>query len=378
MKIIDLLEDLLNHHSATASSRSSALTALAKASYRLGEGLGEDGKARVEEMLEGYRSSITLELQQRSCEYLNLLSPQWDVVKKEALDRMPVMDEEAFRERRARYTMGAGMGAFDDALGAGDRSPKPQGSPSSSAPAAGPPPSKNGLPIPSSSSNGGGDLLDLEDIFGGGGASAPAAAAAAVPPAVAVAAPGAGNGAVAAGGVDLLADVFGGGGGLVPSKAAPANATAAQVPVAAPAAPAAATVGGDSDDFGGFEVAPPREEKMVAFDKSGLRVVFSPSKPDASDPSKSKISIAFTNTSDEEISGLVFQAAVPKSFTMKMGALSGHNLPPHSDGVVSQEINVTNAMQGTKSLMMKLKIQFRRGTVNVAEVAQVAQFPAGF
>ncbi|CAB1109096.1 unnamed protein product [Ectocarpus sp. CCAP 1310/34] len=376
-EIIDLLEDLLNHHSATASSRSSALTALAKASYRLGEGLGEDGKARVEEMLEGYRSSITLELQQRSCEYLNLLSPQWDVVKKEALDRMPVMDEEAFRERRARYTMGAGMGAFDDAPGAGDRSPKPQGSASSSAPAAGPSPSKNGLPIPSSSSNGGGDLLDLEDIFGGGGASAPAAVAAVVPPAVAVAAPGAGNGAAAAGGVDLLADVFGGGGGLVPSKAAPANATAAQAPVAAAPATAAA-VGGDSDDFGGFEVAPPRVEKMVAFDKSGLRIVFSPSKPDASDPSKSKVSIAFSNTSDEEISGLVFQAAVPKSFTMKMGALSGHNLPPHSDGVVSQEISVTNAMQGTKSLMMKLKIQFRRGTVNVAEVAQVAQFPAGF
>lgn len=35
----------------------------------------------------------------RSCEYLNLLSPQWDVVKKEALDRMPVMDEQAFQER---------------------------------------------------------------------------------------------------------------------------------------------------------------------------------------------------------------------------------------------------------------------------------------
>lgn len=31
----------------------------------------------------------------------------------------------------------------------------------------------------------------------------------------------------------------------------------------------------------------------------------------------------------QEISGLVFQAAVPKSFTMKMGALSGHQLPPH-------------------------------------------------
>lgn len=64
-QIIDLLEDLLNHHSATTSSRSSVLTALAKVSYRLGGGLGEDGRARVEGMLEAYRSSITLELQQR-------------------------------------------------------------------------------------------------------------------------------------------------------------------------------------------------------------------------------------------------------------------------------------------------------------------------
>lgn len=35
----------------------------------------------------------------RSCEYLNLLAPEWSGVKKEALDRMPVMDEQAFRER---------------------------------------------------------------------------------------------------------------------------------------------------------------------------------------------------------------------------------------------------------------------------------------
>ena len=43
----------------------------------------------------------------RSCEYLNLLSPQWDVVKKEALDRMPVMDEQAFQER---WVVGHGSG----------------------------------------------------------------------------------------------------------------------------------------------------------------------------------------------------------------------------------------------------------------------------
>ena len=72
-QIVDLLEDLLNHHSATASSRSSTLTALAKVSYRLGDGLGEEGKARVEGLLEGFRSSIALELQQR-CGGASILS----------------------------------------------------------------------------------------------------------------------------------------------------------------------------------------------------------------------------------------------------------------------------------------------------------------
>lgn len=80
----------------------------------------------------------------------------------------------------------------------------------------------------------------------------------------------------------------------------------------------------------------------------------------------------------QEISGLVFQAAVPKSFTMKMESLSGHELPPHSSGAVSQAIHVTNAMQGSKSLMMKLKIQYRRGAMAISEVAQVAQFPHGY
>lgn len=51
---------------------------------------------------------------------------------------------------------------------------------------------------------------------------------------------------------------------------------------------------------------------------------------------------------------------------------------PNSEGTVSQVINVTNAMQGTKTLMMKLKIQFQRGGVSVTEMAQVAQFPAGY
>lgn len=53
---------------------------------------------------------------------------------------------------------------------------------------------------------------------------------------------------------------------------------------------------------------------------------------------------------------------------------------PHwySIGAVRQVIHVTNSMQGTKTLMMKMKIGFSRGDTPVAEVAQVGQFPPGY
>lgn len=84
MQIVDLLEDILNHHSATVASRSSALTSLAKVSYRLSNVLGEEGDARVDSMLEGFRSSITLELQQRSEEgYVTSRTHEWDQNRRE-------------------------------------------------------------------------------------------------------------------------------------------------------------------------------------------------------------------------------------------------------------------------------------------------------
>ncbi len=139
------------------------------------------------------------------------------------------------------------MGGGSDALEAGDRSPTRGASP-----IPGDAPAKvAGLPVPSNG-GGGGDLLDLEAIFGAGDAAPAAPAAAAVNGAAAAtlgSAPAA-NGA----GADLLADVFGATGSLAPSTAA----VAAPVAAAAVAAPAA-----QEEDFGGFEVAPPREEKVV-------------------------------------------------------------------------------------------------------------------
>lgn len=164
--------------------------------------------------------------------------------------------------RRARYTMG--MGDSD-----GDRTPS-RGSPSTSsvtADASAAPKSKtsaSALPDAPSGLNGGGgggggDLLDLEDIFGGGGGSS-----ASPPSAMPANGPDGGGG----GGVDLLADIFAGNkAGVAPSPAGGdvfsgnGNGFTAAAPPAPPAPPA--KVVEQEDDFGGFEVAPSRDETMV-------------------------------------------------------------------------------------------------------------------
>lgn len=123
-----------------------------------------------------------------------------------------------------------------------------------------------------SAGGGGGDLLDLEDIFGGGSMpAAPGAGAnSSLPtPGVAdvggIARAGAGGGG---GGVDLLADIF----AASPGLALGAGVAGGEAVVPGAVFGAGSLVGGGvsagggvkgDDEFGGFEVAPPKAETLV-------------------------------------------------------------------------------------------------------------------
>jgi AP-1 complex subunit gamma-1 len=54
---------------------------------------------------------------------------------------------------------------------------------------------------------------------------------------------------------------------------------------------------------------------------------------------------------------------------------SSTTIPGHSNGAITQEIRVTNTMQGEKNIMLKLKINYSAGGKAVEEMAQVANFP---
>lgn len=282
---------------------------------------------RIRKCLRKFECSLHADLQQRSCEFLELLENEWDSSRAGILDRMPVSEREVG---------GAdGRPTGDNSI---DGVPPSGSATGSRAPAAAPAAQGDLLdlndllggdqpaaqsPAKPAGGGGGGDLLDLLDM-GGGGAPAPAAAPAAAP----------------AGGADLgLLDIFGGG---------------APAPAAAPAA----------------QEYPP----MDVYDKNGLKIQFHCRR----DPSGQMTVLArFGNMSSMPMGNFVFEAAVPKYLTLKMEPAASQVLGPQSTDV-TQNMQVTNSTNGEKPMLMKLRIGYDHNGQKVQEMAQVAGFPQGF
>jgi hypothetical protein len=187
-------------------TRAFVLNAWMKLSVRF----SAQSKERIGQLIAPFQSSMSLELQQRSTEYGVLLGTQWDGLRSNLLDKMPVLDEAAIRRRRA---------AFDEGAFADETSPrKPASSGGAGAGAAA-----------------GGNALDLNGIFGAGGGSVGGASS--------------GGGGGGGGSLLDLDDIFGGG----PSSSAPSSGMAGLTlqPQASPvrAAPAAAPVSSSNHDL---------------------------------------------------------------------------------------------------------------------------------
>jgi AP-1 complex subunit gamma-1 len=278
---------------------------------------------RIRKCLRRFECSLNADLQQRSCEFLELLEAEWDSSRTGILDRMPVSERDVGGESRptgdasidevpstaprpVAGTTSAPQGVGDlldlnDLLG--DDGPKPPVQPA--APTTG----------------GGGDLLDLLDI-GGGGSTAPTPAP-----------------VVGGGGNDLgLLDIFGG------------SSTPAPTP------------------------AVPQETPMDAYDKNGLKIQFMIRRE--AQPNMYTIVARFGNMSSMPMSNFVFEAAVPKYLQLKMEPATGSALMPQTSNV-TQSMLVGNGTGGEKPMLMKLRISYEHNGAPVQEMAQVGNFPNG-
>ncbi|CAD7973183.1 unnamed protein product [Amoebophrya sp. A25] len=318
---------------------------------------------RIKEMLKRYETHISPELQQRCCEYMEILLPVWNSTRADILQRIPPMEKTGGKkdvgDTAIEEVAASGSGGNANTRGKAAAQPKsagddlldlldignakPQqlaitntakagggddlldllgpmgGGGAAATQSTGLPTQSNG---PAATSSGGG----LEDLLGGGGPMA--AAAAAAPP---VAANGSGGG-------DLLGDLLGGGGSS---------------PAPAPAVPAA----------GGLK-------EITALSKNGLVIRFLCAKQ--SDV-VTKVEAVFDNQQSVAFESFAFEVAVPKYLNLQMQPASAAVLPPQSVGQVRQVFLIQNLQQ--KAIAIRMRIRFTVNGQAVTLQEQVDNFP---
>jgi AP-1 complex subunit gamma-1 len=273
-------------------------------------------KDRIKKSLQKFDSSLNVDLQQRSCEFLALLDPSWDASRSGILDRMPVAQER--------------LGRADD---------RPVGDTAIT------------MAIPTSSSamapmpiDTGADLLDLN--------SEPAKEPE----------PENGTPVIAGGGGGDLLDLV----GTMDTSTPTAAVTSSSSPTADLILP---------DVFADSTPSPALAETVHAmdvFDKAGLKVTFACRK--AAETGSMNVTATYANTSSMPITKFVFEVAVPKYMKLDMKPASTTELPPMSASA-NQVMNVVNTMRGERPGMMKLRISYEH---NGGVVQEMAQLSSGF
>ncbi|KAL7576215.1 hypothetical protein ACA910_013698 [Epithemia clementina (nom. ined.)] len=174
--------------------------------------------------------------------------------------------------------------------------------------------------------------------------------------------------------------------GPAPTTAAPAPVNPLDLfgPSSSSTMPTTSTMAAPSNDMFGAPtpVSPPQQPasiKIKAIEFQGLVVEFQCTKPDTWNKQKSKLVAHFRNSNPEPLYGLNLQVAVPKFVTMEMEPATSTTIPPTAGGAstVTQTVNVTNSLLGTKNLVLKLKLGFSYKGQKQEHMATCSGFPPG-
>ncbi|KAF3431304.1 hypothetical protein FNV43_RR26035 [Rhamnella rubrinervis] len=364
---VDIVEIAIRRDTLDLTTKAMAFIALLKLSSRF-----PSCSERIKDIVSQYRGSLVLELQQRSIEFNSIILKHQNI-RSALVERMPVLDEATFIGKRA----GAMPTSVSTPSAASINLPNGIAKPSAVPLVDLLDLSSDDAPAPSSS---GGDFL--QDLLGVD--LLPSSNQSGINP-------------VPQNGTDVLLDLLSI--GTPPAQSSPStpdilsSSQDNKTPVSPlegllspPSQPKQAASAGAApvvDFLDGFAANPPKPEdngsaypSIVAFESSALKMEFNFSKPPGN-PQTTLIQATFTNLSSNNYSDFVFQAAVPKFLQLHLDPASSNTLPASGNGVVTQNLKVTNSQHGKKSIVMRVRIAYKMNNKDVLEEGQINNFPRG-
>jgi len=341
--VLDLLERIRKLHNVTKEVKAMVLNSYLKLATRF---QSPESQQRIKSLVSVYKSSMTLELQARSVEYLNILDDQFNQEREEWLATMPVPTDEQLAARKIKFQNADGPESDDDEDDDYSDEEDESDSDDSDAP-------KKQKKVKAQES---GDLLDLNDILGGGSSPQPSQPA----PANAQ--------------MDLLADVFGSSSiGTSAPAAAPQQGSNDLLDMLGPGPSTAQGTSSNMDDLlGSMSASSPSFPPLNVYNQNGISVVFT-----FTAANNETVALAtYSNANQSPVTGFQFEAAVPKYVQMKINPPSGSTLAPGSSNV-TQSIRLINSQKGVKPLLMKVKLSYTLNGANKTEQLTVNNFPQG-
>lgn len=346
LKVLSTLQKIARHMDSTLTTKEYVLNALIKLSGKF----ADEPLEKIKKIIHSYKSSMALELQQRSCEYSVLAT--MDEIRVGVVGRMPVLPKKKKKSKgrpmpsspdRRGKSKGGEESADDTSSESGSSEGESESEEEEEEEEATDGVTKPGDTAVAEAPATSNKVLDLEALFGGAFGGTPAATPATTAP---------------ASGAGLMDEVFG----------------------AQPTQPAASSTNSVMDLFNTAPApAPPAATTEVAattvYESNGLTITFA-FKRNPATPSITLVLAQFTNSTPHPMTNWGFQVAVPKHIALVMKPSTGSTLPPYGQAPVQQQLKLDNSMHGTKKVVVKVKLSYQFNGEAITDTATISKFPA--
>ncbi|ANQ09518.1 Adapter-related protein complex 1 gamma 2 subunit [Plasmodium coatneyi] len=115
-------------------------------------------------------------------------------------------------------------------------------------------------------------------------------------------------------------------------------------------------------------------DPLKVYDKNGVEICFHFEKENM-ESEAATIWATYSNKSSELLSSFIFEAVVPNYVKLEILAASSSELPPGEENKIRQELKIVNKLFKKKPLLMKVRISYLRNGEKLQDFINIGNFP---